>query len=141
MGGLKPSRFVILICVRDLPFVFGAPISQWLVLAYGRDQFEISREGNIRFGLIIYTFVVLQVDHYGNKVSLSPLRVLHDLETDVLVTERFMLPFSRPRTRQARWRPSPAVITLYYYLYKGFTNSNSINRRKVARLEYRGRFK
>jgi len=32
------------------------------------------------------------VDLHSQKVSLSPLRVLYDLETDVLVTERFVLP-------------------------------------------------
>jgi len=47
----------------------------------------MSCEGNIRFGLVVHSFVVSQVDLHS-KVSLPPLWVLLDPETDVLVTKR-----------------------------------------------------
>jgi hypothetical protein len=44
---------------------------------------------NVRFGLVVYPFVVPQVDLHRQEVSLPRLRVLDNPKADVLVTECF----------------------------------------------------
>lgn len=52
---------------------------------------------NIWFGPVIHPFMVPQVDLYRQEVLLPLLWVLDDPKADVLVTERFALPYRLPR--------------------------------------------
>ena len=56
-----------------------------------------SIESDVQFGLIIYPFIVPQVDLYYQEVSLALLRVLNNLEVDILVIEYFILPSRLPK--------------------------------------------
>jgi hypothetical protein len=52
-----------------------------------------ARRSNVRFGLIVNSFMVPQGDLYRKKVSLSLLGILHYPKADILVAECFVLPY------------------------------------------------
>jgi hypothetical protein len=60
------------------------------VVLYARVSLIVTgRGGNIRLGLVVYSFVVLQSDLYRENIPLSLVGVLQDPEDEVLVAKSF----------------------------------------------------
>jgi hypothetical protein len=51
-------------------------------------------ELDLRFRLLVSAFIVLKSDLYYNQVTPSRRGILHDLKSDILVTEYLIAPFS-----------------------------------------------
>jgi hypothetical protein len=93
-----------------------------------------SIKSNIRFELIIYSFIILQMDLYYQDILLILFRVPNNPEADILIIEYFILPSYLPnliefiRTTALLYRPSSTINLNYKVVINilGYSNISPI---------------